>query len=230
MKPHLRKCWVIPPEQSGEFVAHLEEVLELYHLPYTPDIPLVCMDEQPVQRIKETRQPLPAAPGKPEKVDYEYERNGTANIFMFTEPLNGTRHVHVTAHRTAVDWAHEIRDLLEVDYPEAERVRLVCDNLNTHGIGSLYEAFPPEKARELVNRLEIHYTPKHGSWLNIAEIELSALTGQCLDRRIPDIETLRNETRAWEKRRNARQKGVDWQFTTQNARIKLKRLYPQLQE
>ncbi len=188
------------------------------------------MDEQPVQRIKETRPPLPAAPGQLEKVDYEYERHGTANIFMCTEPLNGTRHVRVTAHRTAVDWAHEIRDLLEVRYPEAARVRLVCDNLNTHGIGSLYEAFPPAKAWELRKRLEMHHTPKHGSWLNIADIALSALTGQCLDRRIPDIETLRNETRAWEKRRNECHKGVDWQFTTRNARIKLKRLYPQIQE
>jgi hypothetical protein len=208
----------------------MEQVLELYHLPYNPQRPLVCMDEQPVQLIKETRQPLPAAPGKPEKVDYEYERNGTANIFMFTEPLQGTRHVSVTEHRTAVDWAHEIRDLLEVSYPEAERVRLVCDNLNTHEIGSLYEAFPPEQARELVKRLEIYHTPKHGSWLNIAEIELSALTGQCLDRRIPDIEILRTETSAWEQRRNERHQSVDWQFTTQNARIKLKRLYPQIQE
>ena len=208
----------------------MEQVLELYHLPYNPQRPLVCMDEQPVQRIKETRQPLPAAPGKPEKRDYEYERNGTANIFMFTEPLHGTRRVHVTEHRTAVDWAQEIRDLLEVDYPQAERVRLVCENLKTHGIGSLYEAFPPEQARALVKRVEIHHTPTHGSWLNIAEIELSALTSQCLDRRMPDIETLHNETRAWEKRRNARHKGVDWQFTTQNARIKLKRLYPQIQE
>jgi DDE superfamily endonuclease len=207
----------------------MEEVLELYRRPYDPHIPLVCMDEQPVQLIQETRQPLPAAPGKPEKGDYEYERNGTANIFIFTEPLNGTRHVRVTEHRTAVDWANELRDLLEVRYPEAPRGRLVCDNLNTHGIGSLYEAFPPEKARELVQRLEMHHTPKHGSWLNIAEIELSALTGQCLDRRIPDIETLRHETSAWETRRHACPKGVDWQFTTQNARIKLKRLYPQMQ-
>lgn len=226
----MRKCWVIPPEHSGEFVAHMEEVLDLYHLPYNPHIPLVCMDEQPVQLIQETRKPLPAAPGKPEKVDYEYERKGTANIFMFTEPLQGTRHVSVTEHRTAVDWAHEVRDLLERRYPEAERVRLVCDNLNTHGLGSLYEAYPPEQARGLAKRLELHHTPKHGSWLNIAEIELSALTGQCLDRRIPDIETLRHATKAWEKRRNEHHKGVDWQFTTQNARIKLKRLYPQFHE
>jgi hypothetical protein len=221
--------WVIPPEHSGEFVAHMEDVLDVYQTPYDPQVPMVCMDEQPVQLIKETRQPLPAAPGQPEKVDYEYERNGTANIFMFTEPLNGTRHVRVTEHRTAVDWAHEIRDLLEVRHPEAARVRLVCDNLNTHGIGSLYEAFPPEQARRLASRLEIHHTPKHGSWLNIAEIELSALTMQCLDRRIPDMETLTKETQQWEQRRNAAQKGVDWQFSTLDARIKLKRLYPQIQ-
>jgi hypothetical protein len=221
--------WVIPPGHSGEFVAHMEDILELYHLPYDPQVPMVCMDEQPVQLIKETRQPLPAAPGQPEKVDYEYERNGTANIFMFTEPLHGTRHVHVTEHRTAVDWANEIRDLLEVRYPEAARVRLVCDNLNTHGIGSLYEAFPPAQARRLASRLEFHHTPKHGSWLNIAEIELSALTMQCLDRRIPDMETLTKETQQWEQRRNASQKGVDWQFSTLDARIKLKRLYPQIQ-
>ena len=221
--------WVIPPEHSGEFVAHMEDVLNVYQRPYDPQVPMVCMDEQPVQLIKEPRQPLPAAPGKPEKVDYEYERNGTANIFMFTEPLNGTRHVHVTEHRTAVDWANEIRDLLEVRYPEAARVRLVCDNLNTHGIGSLYEAFPPEQARRLASRLEIHHTPKHGSWLNIAEIELSVLTLQGLDRRIPDLETLTKETQQWEQRRNASQKGVDWQFSTLDARIKLKHLYPQIQ-
>jgi DDE superfamily endonuclease len=221
--------WVIPPEHSGEFVAHMEDVLDVYQTPYDPQVPMVCMDEQPVQLIKETRQPLPAAPGKPEKVDYEYERNGTANLFMFTEPLNGTRHVHVTEHRTAVDWANEIRDLLEVRYPQAARVRLVCDNLNTHGIGSLYEAFPPEQARKLASRLEIHHTPKHGSWRNIAEIELSVLTMQCLDRRLPDMETLTKETQQWEQRRNESQKGVDWQFSTLDARIKLKRLYPQIQ-
>ena len=219
--------WVIPPEQSGEFVAPMEDVLEVYHLPYAPQSPMVWMDEQPVQWIKETRQPLPAAPGKPEKVDYEYERNGTANLVMFPEPLTGTRHGRVTEHRTAVDWAHEIRDLLEVRYAEAARVRLVCDHLNTHGIGSPYEAFPPEQARRLAARLEIHHTPKHGSWLNIAEIELRALTLQCLDRRIPDLKTLIQETTPWETRRKASPKGVDWQFSTPEARIKLKRLYPQ---
>ena len=173
--------------------------------------------------------PQPAIPGSPQRVDYEYERNGTASLFLFTEPLQGRRTVHVRERRTAVDWATEIQELLEVQYPEATRVRLVCDNLNTHKPGSLYEAFPPDTARRLAQRLEIHYTPKHGSWLNLAEMELSILTHQCLDRRIPDIDTLRQETQAWQTRRNDRQKGVDWQFTTPDARIKLKRLYPQVQ-
>ena len=200
----------------------------MYRLPYDSQIPLVCMDEQPVQLIKETRKPLATEPGKSARVDYEYERNGTANVFMFTEPLGGYRHVSIRKRKTGLDWAYEIKYLLEIRYPEAELIRLVCDNLNTHKTGSLYEAFPPEEARQLAKRLEIHYTPKHGSWLNIAEIELSALTRQCLDRRISDIEILTTETSAWEKRRNEQQKGVNWQFTTSNARIKLKRLYPQL--
>jgi hypothetical protein len=221
--------WVIPPEHSGEFVAHMEDVLEVYHTPYDPQVPMVCMDEQPVQLIKETRKPLPAEEGQPERYDYEYERNGTANIFLFTEPLRGRRLVRVRERKTALDWATEIQELLDVQYPEAARLRLVCDNLNTHGIGSLYEAFPPEQARRLASRLEIHHTPKQGSWLNIAEIELSALTLQCLDRRIPDRETLTEETHQWEQRRNETHKGVDWQFSTQDARIKLKRLYPQIQ-
>jgi hypothetical protein len=221
--------WVIPPDQNGDFVAHMEDVLDVYHMPHDPEIPQVCMDEQPVQLIKETRAPISAEEGRSEHYDYEYERNGTANIFMFTEPLSGLRYVNVTERRTCIDWAYQIKELLESHYPEAKRIRLVCDNLNTHGIGSLYEAFPPAKARELASRLEIHYTPKHGSWLNIAEIELSALTIQCLDRRIPDMETLRKETKKWEERRNDSQKGVDWQFTSKDARIKLKRLYPQIQ-
>lgn len=226
MKPHLRKYWVIPPEQNGEFVARMEDIIDLYCQSYDPKIPIVYMDEQSRQLIGETKQIIPAEPGKPERTDYEYERNGTANIFMFTEPLGTQRYVSVTERRTASDWAEEIRKLVEVRYPEAERIRLVCDNLNTHKIGSLYETFAPEEARKIAKRLEIHYTPKHGSWLNIAEIELSALTRQCLDRRIPDIETLRNETKTWERRRNEQQKGVDWQFTNEDARIKLKRLYP----
>jgi hypothetical protein len=182
-----------------------------------------------VQLIQEVRKPLPAEEGQPERYNYEYERNGTATIFMFTEPLRGVRMLSVREHKTAIDWATEVQHLLDTQYPEADRIRLVCDNLNTHGIGSLYEAFPPEQARGLATRLAIHHTPKHGSWLNIAEIELSALTLQCLDRRIPDLETLLQETTQWEQRRNASHKGVDWQFSTQEARIKLKRLYPQMQ-
>jgi hypothetical protein len=205
----------------------MEDVLDLYHRPYDPRHPLVCMDEQPVQLIKETRAPLPAKPGCPECVDYEYERNGTTNIFMFTEPLGGWRKTSVRPQKTALDWAEEIRRLLEEDYPKAETVVLVCDNLNTHKIASLYEAFEPAKARQLAERLEIHYTPKHGSWLNIAENELSSLTRQCLNRHIPDSDTLVTETTAWHSRRNASQNSVDWQFTTADARIRLKRLYPQ---
>jgi hypothetical protein len=207
----------------------MEDLLDVYHLPYDPQVPLVCRDEQPVQLIKEVRKPLPAEEGQPERYDYEYERNGTANIFIFTEPLSGWRSVRGREHRTALDWATEIQHLLDTQYPEAHSIRLVCDQLNTHGIGSLYEAFPPEQAHRLAARLEIHHTPKHGSWLNIAEIELSALTIQCLDRRIPNLETLIHETTRWEQRRNAAQKGVDWQFSTHEARIKLKRLYPQMQ-
>jgi len=227
--------WVIPPEQNGQFVAQMEETLDLYQMPYDPSKPMVNMDEQPVQLVKETRAPIPAkagsadTPGSPERFDYEYERNGTANVFMFAEPLSGKRHVNIRERKTSIDWAQEIKELLDVHYPKADIVRLVCDNLNTHKIGSLYEAFPPEEAHRLSKRLEIHHTPKHGSWLNIAEIELSVLTSQCLDRRIPDIETLRKETKAWEKRRNGLQKGVDWRFTTNDARIRLKRLYPQIQ-
>lgn len=223
----MKQQYVIPPQQSAEFVAHMEDVLEVYHRPYDPARPVICMDEQPVQLIKETRVPLPAAPGRPAAVDYEYERNGTANIFMFTEPLAGWRRASVRERKTAIDWAHEVRRLLEEDCATAEKVVLVCDNLNTHAVASLYEAFPPETARRLVERLEIHYTPKHGSWLNIAENELSVLTRQCLDRRLPDQETLRCETTAWHTNRNASGKGVDWQFTTHDARIRLRRLYPQ---
>jgi hypothetical protein len=220
---------VIPPEQNADFVAHMEDVLDVYHRPYDPASPVVCMDEQPTQLVGETRVPVPAEPGRPERHDYQYERNGVAVNFLFTEPLAGWRKVKVRERKTAVDWAWEIRELLTMDYADAPKVVLVCDNLNTHGIGALYEAFPPEEARRLTKRLGIHYTPKHGSWLNIAEIELSALTKQCLDRRIPDIETLRHEAKAWERERNARQKSVDWHFSTTDARIKLKRLYPQIE-
>jgi len=219
---------VIPPQQDAEFVAQMEEVLDLYSLPYDEEIPLVCMDEQPVQFLGETRVPIPAKPGHPARVDYEYERKGTANVFMFMEPLGGRRTVKIRERKTAVDWAHEIKELLDEGYPKADRVRLVMDNLNTHKIASLYEAFPPEEAHRFARRLEIHYTPRHGSWLNVAECELSSLTRQCLGRRIGDLETLRRETKAWERERNEKQTGVDWQFTVGNARIKLKRLYPQI--
>jgi len=207
----------------------MEDILEIYKRPYDPAIPVICMDEQPTQLIKQTRRKIATEPGKPERVDYEYERNGTAENFMFTEPLASWRKANVRQHRTAIDWAYEIKELLNEDYPEAQKVILVCDNLNTHEIASLYEAFEPKQARELVERLEIHYTPKHGSWLNIAEIELSVFTEQCLDRRIPDMATLQQEAKAWYRKRNTKQKAVDWQFTTEKARIKLKRLYPQIQ-
>lgn len=220
---------MIPPEQDAEFVANMEDVLEVYKRPYDRARPVVCIDEQPTQLIKETREKIPAAPGRVEREDYVYERNGVAVNFMFTEPLGGWRKVNVRERKTAVDWAEEIKELLDRDYPTAEKVILVCDNLNTHKTASFYEAFEPEEARRLIERLEIHHTPKHGSWLDIAEIELSVFTQQCLDRRISDIDMLRKEANAWYSERNTKQKSVDWQFTTQDARIKLKRLYPQIQ-
>lgn len=228
LKPHQRKCWVIPPEQNAEFVACMEDILEVYQRPYDPKRPVVCLDEQPTQLVGETRQPLPVEPGQPQRYDYEYERVGTAVNFMATEPLGGWRKVNVRATKTAIDLAEEIRKLLEVDYPDAEKVVLVWDNLNTHMPASLYKAFAPAEARRLLDRLKIHYTPKHGSWLDVAEIELSVFTKQCLNRRIADIETLRREATAWAERRNAAQVGVDWQFSNDDARIKLKRLYPKI--
>lgn len=229
MKPHLRKCWCIPPKHNAEFVACMEDVLELYQLPYNKAKPLVCMDEQPVQLIGEVQAPLPMEPGKLNRYDYHYKRNGTAVNFIFTEPLGNWRKVNVRNRRTRIDWAQEIKELLDIDYPEAKKIILVCDNLNTHKIASLYEAFDPKEARRLAKRLEIHYTPKHGSWLNIAEIELSVLSKQCFGRRISKVDILKKEVRSWVKLRNQKQKGVDWQFTTKNARIKLKSLYPQVQ-
>ena len=219
---------MIPPTQNEEFVAHMEEILELYHRPFDPECPLICMDEQPIQLIGETRIPIPATINHPEIIDYEYRRNGTANIFMFTEPLNSWRNATVRITKTKTDWALEIKELLNVYYPNANKVILVCDNYSTHTMGALYATFPPEEASRLLKRLEIHYTPKHGSWLNIAECELSALTRQCLDRRMGDLETLKREVNFWKVKRNELQKGVDWQFTTVDARIKLKRLYPQI--
>jgi hypothetical protein len=217
---------VIPPEANGEFVGRMEDVLDVYQRPYDPRFPQVCMDELHKQLVKETRTPLPAKPEQPERYDYEYERNGTANVFLFTEPSQNVRWTSVTEQRTRCDWAQQIQDLVDVRYPDAEKIVLVMDNLNTHTPGALYEAFPPQEARRLSNKLETHYTPKHGSWLNIAEIELSVLTKQCLARRIPDLQTLRREITAWHQRRNVRGGRIDWRFTTTDARIKLKRLYP----
>jgi len=208
----------------------MEDVLDVYSQPYDPEVPMICMDEKPYQLLDEARQPLPIKPGSTEKVDSEYVREGTCSIFMFTEPLAGWRHAIALPRRTKKDWAHMIKWLLDEYCPAAAKVRLTMDNLNTHTISSLYEAFPPAEAFRLAQRLEIHFTPKHGSWLNIAEIELSAMTMQCLGkRRIPSIEELNRNLLAWHCERNKNQKGVDWQFTAEDARIKLKRLYPVVQ-
>jgi hypothetical protein len=204
----------------------MEDILEVYALPYDEDIPVVCMDEQPVQLLGDKLEPLPMKPGKQEKEDYQYVRGGVCNIFIFTEPLAGWRHVHVSHRRTKVDWALHIQELLDVHYPNAKKIRLVMDNLNTHNISSLYETFEPKIALKLAKRLEIHYTPKHGSWLNVAEIELSVMTMQCLSRRIPNDEILQSELSAWESHRNSAQKSVDWHFSTADARVNLKFLYP----
>jgi len=206
----------------------MEDVLEVYQRPYDPNYPQVCMDESSKQQVREVRAPIGAEPGQVERYDTEYERNGVSNLFLFFEPLRGWRHLEVTDQRTAVDWAEQIRELVDVHYPEAERITLVMDNLNTHTPASLYKAFAPEEARRLLDRLDIHYTPKHGSWLNMAEIEFSVLSKQCLDRRIPDQATLQREVQAWQQQRNDAASPMQWRFTTEEARIKLKRLYPVL--
>jgi len=219
----------IPPQQDAAFVCQMEQVLEVYKRPYDPAHPVVCMDEQPKQLIAETRKPLPAAPSQPARVDYEYVREGVCNVWMFVEPLAGWRDVPVTDTRTSVDWAQQVRRVVdEPRYSTAKRITLVCDNLNTHYLAALYQAFEPAEALRLVQKLELVHTPKHGSWLNVAESELSVLTRQCLDRRIADQDIVTNEAGAWSKERNARQVGVDWQFTTDNARTKLKHLYPKV--
>ena len=218
--------WTIPPGASGEFAARMEDVLDVYARPHDPQVPVICMDEKPCQLLGHVRDPIPARPGRDRKEDSEYVRNGTCSVFVWVEPLAGRRRVAARPRRTRADWAHEVERLLTVDYPHARRVVLVMDNLNTHTLGSLYEAFEPARARTLAQRLEIHYTPKHGSWLNIAEIELSALTRQCLDRRIPDIETLNAELTAWQDATNTNQRQVIWHFTTTDARTRLRHLYP----
>ncbi len=204
----------------------MEDILAIYTRAYDPGRPVVCMDEKPYQLLDHARDPIPATPGHDRKEDSEYVRHGTCSIFVWVEPLRGWRHVDARRQRTKLDWAHQVERLLTIDYPDADTVVLVMDNLNTHTIGSLYQAFEPEKAFALAQRLEIHYTPKHGSWLNVAEIELSCLTRQCLDRRIGDLETLNAELTAWQEHTNTNQRQVHWQFTTSDARIKLRHLYP----
>ena len=223
--------WVIPPESDAEFVAAMENVLETYEKPYDAKVPVLGMDEQPVQLLKETRTPIAATKDHPKRVDYEYERAGTASLFLFCEPLAGWREVAVRERRTKVDWAVEMARLLEGRYAKCDKVIVVCDNLNTHTMGAFYEAFEPERARTLVRRIEFHYTPKHGSWLNVAENELSSLTRQCVSgRRFGEIEALRAETAAWSNDVNATQRGVDWQMKINDARCKLKSVYPTIKK
>jgi hypothetical protein len=218
---------VIPPDENAEFVAVMERVLEVYQRPEDPKRPVVAMDERPVQLLEDIRSPVPVKPGRIARIDYEYHRNGKpVCAFLFTAPFQGYRHVSIRKRRTAIDWAQEVKYLLDAVYPDAERVTLVCDNLNTHTLKSFYKAFPDEEADRLASRLQLVHTPKHGSWLNIAEIEFSVLRRQCLCRRIPDQETLKREVQAWQNRRNQQGTTVHWRFTTDDARIKLKKLYP----
>ncbi|MBV8092057.1 MAG: IS630 family transposase [Acetobacteraceae bacterium] len=226
LKPHLQKQWVIPPDANAAFVAGMEDVLEVYQRPHDPACPVVCLDEATKQLVKQTRLPMPAKPGQPARQDYEYERNGTANLFMLFAPLEGWRHVEVTDRHTALDYAQLLKDLSDRHFPAASKIVLVQDNLSTHKPAALYEAFPAAEARRLVERFEWHYTPKHGSWLNMAESDLAVLSSQCLSRRIPDKHALIDEIAAWQESRNGSHAKADWQFTTADARIKLKRLYP----
>jgi transposase len=228
LKPWQRREFCIPPSANADFVAAMEDILELYKLPPNPDMPLICMDECPKQLIGEVRPVLSAKPGLVEKYDTEYKRNGTCDLFIFSAPHLEWRRVDVFETRTMVDWANQIKQLVDVDFPDAKLIKLVCDNLNTHRPASLYTAFPPAEARRLLDKLEIHYTPKHGSWLNMAEIELSVLNNHGLKDRIPTMEQMRLKTEAWAKMRNETVKRIDWQFTTEDARVKLTRLYPQL--
>jgi len=222
--------WCIPPKQNAEFVSHMEDVLEVYSRPYNEKQSVVCMDEKPFQLLDEYIEPIPMSKNNHiEKYDCEYVRKGSCSIFMFTEPLAGWREAHALPHRTAIDWALQMKWLIDEAYPSAEKIVLVMDNLNTHTIASFYKAFPPAEAYRLAQKLEVHYTPKHGSWLDIAEVELSALTIQCLlGVRIPSVDALNNILSAWHRKRNSTQKGVSWHFTTNDARIKLKHLYPEI--
>ena len=224
--PWRKQQGCIPAEASEAFVTNMEDVLDLYARPEDPRRPVVCVDETSKQHLQEMRPPLPVMPGKPYRYDPEYKRNGVSNLFMIFAPLLGFRHVEVTDQRRSIDFAHVCQDIVDVHFPDAEKILIVCDNLNTHKPGSLYKAFDAQEAERIAEKLEFHYTPKHGSWLNIAEIEFSVLRRQCLSRRIPDQETLKREVQAWQNRRNQQCSTVHWRFTTQDARIKLKKLYP----
>ncbi|NTW89209.1 MAG: IS630 family transposase [Desulfobulbaceae bacterium] len=229
IKPWLKEQWCIPPKEDAAFVCNMEDVLEVYTRPYDPKRPLICMDEMPKQLLADTRAPTLVQAGQPAREDYEYQRNGVTDLFMLFEPLQGKRYVRVTEQRRRVEWAQVMKYLADELYPEAEQIVIVMDNLNTHTPSAFYLVYTPEEARRLIQRFEFHFTPKHGSWLNMAEIELSALARQCLDRRLPDIETVTHEVQAWQDQRNSEVVKVHWQFTTADARIKLKHLYPRIQ-
>jgi len=224
----LSERWCIPPKANAEFVCNMEDVLDVYKRPFDPNRPMVCFDERPKQLIAEIRKPIPAVAGRPGRHDYEYKRNGVANLFMMFEPLVGKRHVKITNRRTKKDWAECVRQLVDEIYPQADSIVLVLDNLNTHKKASLYEAFEPTEAKRIADKLEIHYTPKHGSWLNMAEIEMSVLSRQCLAERMDNVKRLEKGATAWAEKRNAKGAKVDWRFTTDDARIKLKKLYPSI--
>ncbi len=226
MKPWKVKGWVIPPEQNGQFVANMEKVLDVYKRPYNPENPVVCMDESPKQLIGETKIPIEMKPGQEKKEDYEYKRNGMCNIFMANEPLIGKRYTKVTTTKTKIDWANFIKEVIDEQYPNEDKVTLVMDNYGTHTTGAFYETFSPQEAKRLMDKIDFVFTPKHGSWLNMAEIELNVVMGQCLDRRIDNIEKIKTEVKAWMNYRNNKQAKINWRFTEDNARIKLKRLYP----
>ena len=226
LKPHLKKYWCIPPQANAEFVAAMEDVLEVYQRPFDALRPLVCLDEAAKQLVAETRTRIPGGPGQAQRVDAEYRRCGTASVFMLSAPLEGERHVRVREQRTRTDFAEVVRELCDEQHPQAEKIVLVMDNLNTHNIASLYQAFPPSQARRLAEKLEIHYTPKHGSWLDMAEIELSVLSRQCMNDYFENRQLLATAIAEWERERNEAQVGINWRFTTDDARIKLKRLYP----
>ena len=228
IRPHLNAYWCIPPEEDAEFVAAMEDILDLYQQPYDPKYPLWCMDEKPYQLLDESRKPIPMKPGSIEKLDSEYVRNGTAAVFCFIQPHHGTIAEKVEPTRTAVDWAEKARYLVDVLNPDAEKIRLVMNNLNTHSIASLYKAFPPAEARRIASKLEIHYTPKHGSWLDIAEIAINIMTRQCLNRRLSSIEVLRRELDAWCENYNKNPSPISWQFQTKDSRTKLRRLHPDI--